>query len=275
MANLILFCDICGEMKKITYKYISTDLNINCHCLKDNKKGSYEIKLFLNNDYKSNPKLICDSHKKQFTHWCNDCRNNFCDDCLSKHSGHNVKKLSSLLLNTKDINSFQEKVKNFQKKLDEIKKKIEDKKLFNNKEDAEYLNIFKRYYELNCHQRTFADIITQMYLSLVSKNQICYQIIINLKYLMDKLNYDALNNFSVETKNDKNTEGGDDLLEIYYILFNPQQYCLLLHNEKEEVEKEVEELKKSIILERTVIFNDDMLDFIEYKSADYAELCEA
>ena len=41
--NLILYCDTCGDMKVISYKYSNDDLLINCECIKEKRKRNYPI----------------------------------------------------------------------------------------------------------------------------------------------------------------------------------------------------------------------------------------
>ena len=86
--NLILFCDTCGEMKRISYKYSQDNLIITCQCLKEQKNRNYQIDLFLNNKYKSSPVLKCKEHNSSFSYWCENCKINFCDKCLPKHNNH-------------------------------------------------------------------------------------------------------------------------------------------------------------------------------------------
>ena len=71
--NFIFFCSACGGMKIITYKYEKKDgkidLIIKCKCIKDREKVNYTIENFINNNYKSEPTLICKLHNSQYTIW--------------------------------------------------------------------------------------------------------------------------------------------------------------------------------------------------------------
>ena len=174
--------------EKILYKYIGDNLHINFECIKEEKKSTESIESFLNdNKYKSNPRLICNLHKSQYTNWCTFCNLNICDKCLSQHNSHQLIKLSSILINNNDIDLFQIKVTNFHARLNEKKRVIDEKNIFNEKQENEFLNNFQKYYKLNICQIAFVQKIKELYLYLIQNNMICYQIIMNLKYLIDSV----------------------------------------------------------------------------------------
>ena len=250
--NLIYFCSSCGEMKIITYKYTLDSLFINCECLKENKKKSYSLEAFINRKYKSNPKLKCITHNSSFTYWCNNCKTNFCDLCLYLHANHNFNKLSSILIHNNDIIILQNNIANFQNKLFDKKKQIDEKKIFNQKEENEFLKYFLKYYKFNCFQIAFVQKMKDFYLYLNKNNLICYQIIINLKYIIEKINLKC-NHLNELMSNNNET---NNIIDMYYMVFNSHEYSLLPNNEKEEMEKEAEEKQKKILLERSVALSD-------------------
>ena len=263
-SNEIIFCNTCGNMKIITYKYIANNLHINCICKKENKKRCYPIELFLKNDYKSNPNLKCNVHNLPFSYWCNDCNFNICEKCLQMHKNHKIIKLSTLLVDNNDIISLQNKIINFKAKLNEKKKKIEEKKLFNQKEENEFLNNFHKYYKLNINEINFVLRIKDLYLNLLKHKMICYQIIINLKYLIEKLNFISDSQTELDSLKNQNNNGEmDDIFDIYFIVFNIQQYSLLPNNDKEENQKEAEEKQKTILLERSQVLSPDVLSELD------------
>ena len=266
---MIFFCNVCGEMKFITYKYKTNDLHIYCECKKDNKIRSYTVEFFLNNDYKSYPKLICNSHKSPFTYWCNNCNINICDKCLLIHKNHNIIKLSSMIINNNNIISFQNTITNFQNKLIEKKKIIDEKKILEQKEENEYLNIFNKYYKLNCNEIIFAKKIIDLYLYLINNNTICYQILVNLKYFIDKINLSCINNKTFYNSLNQNNNEKNDIMDIYYMVFNSQQYCLFPNNQKEEMEKEAEEKQKTIYLERSQVISQDILSELNDEKSQF------
>ena len=145
--NLLLYCDTCGEMKKINYKYENDDLLINCECIKEKKKRTYLVELFLNNKFTTVPKLICTTHNSSFTNWCEDCKINICDLCLGNHKNHKLTKLSSLLIDQNDINILDKIVVKFGEKLQQKKKIVEEKKIFKQKEENEFFVNFNKYYK--------------------------------------------------------------------------------------------------------------------------------
>ena len=264
--NLIYFCNTCGEMKKITYKYIinkeKMDLHINCLCIKEIKKRGYTIDLFLNNKYKSKPKIKCNSHNIQFTYWCTNCKINICDKCLSRHKNHKIKKLSDILINNNDINLLQKKITNFQLKLVEKKKMIEEKKIFKQKEENGFLDNFQKYYKLNFYEISFVQQMKDFYLYLLENNMICYQIIKNLKYIIEKLNFMFIDNKFSDTlkkRGENNKSEMGEIIDIYNMVFNSPEYCFLPNNEKEEMIKKAEEMQKSLTFERSEILSRDEL----------------
>ncbi len=260
--NMIFFCNTCGDMKIITYKYMGNNLHINCECIKEAKKRCYPIEFFLNNNnYQSIAKLICQFHNSSFTYWCNTCKSNICDKCLSMHNNHNLIKLSTILIDNNKIDILEIKVTNFQARLNDKKQKINDYNIFNQKEENEFMNNFQKYFQLNICEIAFVQKMKEIYLNLIKNNMICYQIILNLNYLIDKLNspsfFDTIKYINNNQSNDKEM---DDMIEIYYMIFNSQQYCLLPDNGKEEQEKEVEEKQKTFILERSQAISSYFLD---------------
>ena len=249
-------------MKIITYKYAGNNLHINCECIKECKKNCYSIEIFVNNKYKSVPKLICNYHNSSFTYWCNICKNNICDKCLSIHKNHSLIKLSTILIDKSKISILEIKVTNFQARLNDKMQKINDYNILNQKEENEFMNNFQNFYKLNIQEIVFVQKMKELYLYLVNNNMICYQIILNLNYLIDKLNscvpIDSIKiNNNNNQSNDTETE---DIIDIYNMIFNSEHYCLLPNNEKEEKEKEAEEKKKTIILERSQVISEDVND---------------
>ena len=258
--NLILFCDTCGEMKKISYDYVNDDLQINCECLKEQKKRSHLIDLFLNNKYKSNPKLKCSQHNSSFALWCKNCKINICGKCLSSHNNHKVLKLYSLIISSNEINILEYKVNEFERKLQQKKHIVEEKKLFNQKEENEFFVNFQKYYNLNINEIKFVRFIKEQYQYLLKNNLLCYQIILNLKYLLNKLNFFLVKNvFSNSLKNESQKDKElNDFIDIYNMVFKFHQYCLLPINDNEEIEKKAEETQNTFRLERSQVLNEEI-----------------
>ena len=261
--NLILYCDTCGDMKKISYKYFNDDLLINCECIKEKKKRNYPIDLFLNNKYKSNPILKCKQHNTSFTYWCENCKINICEKCITNHQNHKKIKLSSLLICVNDVNNLEKKVIDFEAKLQQKKKIIEEKNIFNQKEEMEFFVNFNKYYNLNIREIAFVRYIKEQYQYLIKNNMYCYQIILNLKYILTKLNFFLVNNVFSDTLKKEKNEDINDFVEIYNMVFKFQHFCLLPNNDEEENEKKAEEMQNSINLDRSNVLNMDMLAEIQ------------
>ena len=263
--NVILYCDTCGEMKKITYKYDKNNLIINCECIKERKKRNHPIELFLNNNYKAIPLLKCNQHNSSFVYWCDDCKINICEKCSEVHSNHKRIKLTLNLIYVNEINNLEKKVKEFEEKLQQKKKIVEEKHIFNQKEEKEFFANFNKYYNLNIQEIAFVRFIKEQYQYLVKNNIICYQIIINLKYLLEKLNFFLVNNVfsSSSNKEIQKDEEITDLVEIYNMVFKFEHYCLLPNNDNEENEKKAEEMQNNINLERSNVINMDTLSEVQ------------
>ena len=184
----MFFCSKCGDIKIITYKYEKTDgkidLIIKCKCLKDREKTSYTIKNFIKNNYKSEPRLKCKSHNIQFIYWCKNCSINICHKCLSNHKLHKLIKLSSRLIDKKDITSLENKIIDFQAKLLAKQKKVKEIENIKSQEDQEFLINFQKYKEINSKEIEFVTKLKDLYLFLLKNNMICYQIIRNLEYII-------------------------------------------------------------------------------------------
>ena len=243
----------------ISYKYSQDNLIITCQCLKEQKNRNYQIDIFLNNKYKSIPKLKCKEHNSSFSYWCENCKINFCDKCLSKHNNHKNIKLSSLLISSNDINNLEKKVKEFGEKLEQKKKIVQEKQIFNQKEENEFFINFNKYYNLNINEISFVKFIKEQYDYLLKNQIICYQIIINLKYLIDKFN-SSIENSSLSDNKDEEI---NYYVDIYNIVFKFQYFCLLPNNDNEENEKKAEEKQTNINLERSHVINLDELSDIQ------------
>jgi len=264
--NLLLFCDTCGEMKKINYKYENDDLLINCECIKEKKKRTYLVELFLNNKFTTVPKLICTTHNSSFSNWCEDCKINICDSCLGNHKNHKLTKLSSLLIDQNDINILDKIVVKFGEKLQQKKKIVEEKKIFKQKEENEFFVNFNKYYNLNINEIAFVKFIKDQYQYLLNKKMICYQIIINLQYLIEKLKFIPVNNEAINSLNNnrnQNNEEMNDFVDIYNMVFKFQHYCLLPNNDNEENDKIAEEKQTDLFLERSNAFSLQKLSEIQ------------
>ena len=198
MKKNLFFCSTCGDMKIIAYKYEKKDgkidLIIKCKCLKDQEKTSYTIENFIKNNYISVPSLKCKSHNTQFTNWCKNCKINICNKCLSNHKSHKLVKLSSILIDKKDITFLENKIFDFQSNLLAKQKKVEKIDNSKNQEDQEFLKNFQRYKEINSKEIEFVTKLKDLYLFLLKNNMICYQIARNLEYIIKKLSFTFIKN---------------------------------------------------------------------------------
>ena len=263
--NFIFFCSTCGDMKLITYKYEKKDGKINliikCKCLKDREKVSYSIDNFLNNNYIAVPRLRCKLHNVQYTNWCKNCNINICDKCRSKHNTHKLVKLSSILVDKKDITSLENKIIDFHAKLLARQKKVGEIENFKNQEEQEFLINFQNYKEINFKEIEFITKLKDLYLFLLKNNMICYQIIRNLKYIIDKLSFSFVKNeYSDNLNNELNEK--DNIVDIYYIAFNPIKYLFLPNNDQEEIDKKAEKLRNSFVLERSISISSEIMSEI-------------
>jgi TRAP-type C4-dicarboxylate transport system substrate-binding protein len=53
-----------------------------------------------------------------------------------------------------------------------------------------------------------------------------------------------------------NNNETNNIIDMYYMAFNSNEYSLLPNNEKKEMEKEAEEKQKEILFERSVALSD-------------------
>ena len=263
--NFIFFCSTCRGMKILSYKYENADgkidLVIKCKCLKDREKSSYTIDNFINNNYISKPRLICKSHNTQYTNWCKNCNINICNKCISSHKSHKLVKLSSILINKKDITSLENKIIDFQDKLLVKKKKVEEIENLKSQEDQEFLINFQNYCYINSKEIELVTKLKELYLFLLKNNMICYQIIINLKYIIDKLNFSFIKNEYSDIL-DKELKEKDNIVDIYNIVINPQKYFFLPNNDQEKIDKKAEKLRNSLVLERSIYISNEVLSEI-------------
>ena len=145
---------------------------------------------------------------------------------------------------------------------------VEEKKIFNQKEENEFFINFNKYYKLNKNEISFVKFIKEQYQYLINNKLICYQIIMNLKYLLEKLNFfSAKNSLSTAVNNSNNNikkdEEINDFVDIYNMVFKFQHFCLLPNNDNEENEKKAEEKQANIFLERSGYLNMDQISDIQ------------
>jgi len=253
--NFIFFCSTCGGMKILSYKYENADgkidLIIKCKCLKDRERTNYTIDNFINNNYISVPRLICKSHNTQYTNWCKNCNINICNKCISSHSSHKLVKLSSILINEKDITSLENKIIDFQGKLLAKTKKVEEIEKFKSKENQEFLINFKNFKKINSKEIEFVTKLKDLYLFLLKNNMICYQIAKNLEYIINKLSFSFIKN-EYSDNLDKELNEKDNISDIYYIVLNPLKYFFLPNNDQEEINKKADKMRNTLALERSI-----------------------
>jgi len=253
--NFIFFCSTCGGMKILSYKYENADgkidLVIKCKCLKDREKSSYTIDNFINNNYISKPRLICKSHNTQYTNWCKNCNINICNKCLSNHKLHKLVKLSSILINKKDITSLENKIIDFKGKLLAKTKKVKEMEKFKSQENQEFLINFKNFKKINLKEIEFVTKLKDLYLFLFKNNMICYQIIKNLEYIINKLSFSFIKN-EYSDNLDKELNEKDNISDIYYIVLNPLKYFFLPNNDQEEINKKADKMRNTLALERSI-----------------------
>ena len=89
---------------------------------------------------------------------------------------------------------------------------------------------------------------------------ICYQIIRNLKYIIDKLSFLFVKNEYSNLNNELNEN--DNIVDIYYIAFNPIKYLFYPNNDQEEIDKKAEKLKNSFPLERSISISSEIMSEI-------------
>ena len=260
--NFIFFCSECEGMKIVTYKYEKKggkiDLIIECNCLKDQEKISYTIENFLNNNYFAVPRLICKMHNTQFSNWCINCNINICERCLSNHNSHKLIKLSSILIDKKDITSLENKIIDFQEKLLAKQKKVEEIENFKNEEEKEFLVNFQNYKEINSKEIEFVTKLKDLYLFLLKNNMICYQIVRNLLYIINQLSFTFEKN-EYNDNLDKELIEKVDIVDIYYIVLNPLEFLFLPNNDQEEINKKTENIINLLALKKSLSNSNEML----------------
>ena len=260
------FCSTCEVMKIITYKYEKKndkiDLIIKVKCLKDRERKSYTIENFLNNNYIYIPRLKCKSHDDQFSYWCKNCNINICNKCLFNHKLHKLVKLSSILIDKKNITSLENKIIDFQAKLLVKQKKVEEIEKIKSQEDQEFLTNFQKYKEINSKEIEFVTKLKDLYLFLLKDNKICYQIIRNLEYIINKLSFSFVKN-EYSDNLDKELNEKDNIVDIYNIVLNPLKYFFLPNNDQEKIDKKAEKMRNSLALERSTFISNEILSEID------------
>ena len=118
--------------------------------------------------------VICFEHLLKFSFFCETCEINLCNKCKELHNlNHKIILLSNLLLTQNEIMNYQKKIFLFKEKLFKVK---EEKKL-------SYIYVY-----LNELQILFANKILNMYFFYKQTKNICFEIINNLKKIMNSIN---------------------------------------------------------------------------------------
>ena len=245
----MIYCKYCNNMFIITYFYKNSEIYINCECPKENKEETISIESFLNRQTNQTMKITkCITHNLSYSYWCISCKENICDLCeKGSHKNHQIKLLKKFLPNSTEIFHFEKTIKKFKKKLNEDKDLIKKENLFEKSEEKKFYKNFQNFYDMNQRQIDFINIIKDSYSELNKNLSLCYQCIINLNYLIDKLKK------SNDNSNNDSINSIKSISDIYSIVFNIEKFSLLPDDSSKEIDKEVKNIRDAFNYERTCI----------------------
>ena len=134
-------CTECSSPIEIIY--INEKINIiEFKCINNNHIKKLPIKEYIEEMKKFNNKNInvdmCieDNHNNKYEFFCIDCNKHLCKECLKtrNHISHNKTNIVEIQPNQKELNIFENIIKNFEEKIDELeRKKLKITKGINNK----------------------------------------------------------------------------------------------------------------------------------------------
>ena len=65
----------------------------------------------------------CQIHQKEYTLFCDDCKEKLCEKCKGEHKEHSIKSFIDIIPNNKDIKSINSIYKKIMKKYNQLLKK--------------------------------------------------------------------------------------------------------------------------------------------------------
>ena len=108
------------------------ECTIEFKCINNNHKEKMPIKEYIDkmkdfNDKNINNDIcIIEEHKKnKYECYCFDCNKHLCKECLKtrNHISHNKTNIVEIQPNQKELNIFENIIKNFEEKIDELERK--------------------------------------------------------------------------------------------------------------------------------------------------------
>ena len=189
-----IICNNCN--KNYSYNnefYLCNICKINlCPICKSKHDNNHKIIKYKNKDYK------CNIHNEKYNSYCNKCKRNICKICENKHNDHEIIYYDKLIIeNEKIIKNMKEMKKEIDIFNNDIKEKINKLKLISENIE-EYYNIING--------------IIEKYINSKKRN---YQILININNIINKNN--IINN--IKNINNNNNKY-DDIIEIYNKIYN-------------------------------------------------------
>jgi len=192
-----IICNICNKNNiNNTYNnefYLCDICEINiCPICKSKHDNNHKIIKYKNKEYK------CHIHNEKYVSYCNKCKKNLCMICENNHNDHDKIYLGKLIIEDDKII----------KKMEEMKKEID---IFNN-DIKEKINKLNKIIE---NIEEYYNIINNIIKKYINNKKRNYQILTNINNIINKNN--IINN--IKNINNNNNKY-DDIIDIYNKIYN-------------------------------------------------------
>ena len=150
--------------------------------------------------------------------FCKTCSINLCDDCKLNHLNHDIINLNSFKFNKKEIEEYEDKIKENEKNFNKFFEKVKDIYKEFEKYQINLINSIRRFRKINLIQINLCKSLIEEYKIINNKNNLNYEMIENIKNIINfkPINCEIDIIFHILTKVQK-----------YYSYMNNNYNCIL------------------------------------------------
>ena len=127
----------------------------------------------------------CIEHKNMLNSFCKTCSINLCDDCKLNHLNHDIINLNSFKFNKKEIEEYEDKIKENEKNFNKFFEKVKDIYKEFEKYQINLINSIRRFRKINLIQINLCKSLIEEYKIINNKNSLNYEIIENIKNIIN------------------------------------------------------------------------------------------
>ena len=161
-SNTFSFCFECSS-------YVCAD------CIKNEKHDSKHQKILCLNKLDS----YCPVHDDRFFGFCEDCKQNICNNCNDDHEGHKINYFFNINIKRNQVQEYKNAIKHCEEIIANVEKEKEKVILFLNEFIKSVEDSFKKFKDINEKEVKFTKDLLSIY--QLKNKDLNYQIISNVK----------------------------------------------------------------------------------------------